>query len=208
MAYTAGRRHLCIPFGSRRLQGLSLFDSISGAGGRLPLTALSWFVVQYQAGPSLRVMLVLLGSLQISDNCAPGHVMGIWGNTPLAPIAVNIYMQVLKYRDKQARSYTVGTNFHNHNRNRTHRTLNGYGIMADTSKLWFYIYGRPEVSSVSVSLNETINDLKEKIYGKYLNSFAGCDAPVLIITKVRFIMVSMNTDVINGLCWPITPAGR
>ena len=33
---------MCIPFGSRQLQGL--FDSTSGAGasGRLPLTALSW----------------------------------------------------------------------------------------------------------------------------------------------------------------------
>jgi len=60
--------------------------------------------------------------------------------------------------------------------------------MADTSKLWFYIHGRPNVSSVSISLNETIDDLKEKIHDKAVG--IGCLAPDLIVTKVRFIMAS------------------
>jgi len=80
--------------------------------------------------------------------------------------------------------------------------------MADTSKLWYYVHGEPDVSSVSVSPNETIDDLKKNIHNDAPNSFIGCDAKHLILTKVCYIMVSMNTDVTNGLCWPITPAGR
>jgi len=80
--------------------------------------------------------------------------------------------------------------------------------MADTSKLWFYIHGKNNLSYVSVSLDETIFDLKNKIHTASPNSFAGCDAVDLILTKVRFIMVSMNTGVTKDLCWPITPVGR
>jgi hypothetical protein len=79
------------------------------------------------------------------------------------------------------------------------------------AKLWYYIdddIDRRNVSSVSVSPNETIDELKDKIFAKNPEAFAGCDAQNLILTKVRFIMVSMNTDVTNGLCWPITPVGR
>jgi len=78
--------------------------------------------------------------------------------------------------------------------NPTHRQLTT-GIpcdMANTSKLWFYIHGRPNVSSVSISLNETIDDLKKKIHTASPNSFAKCDAAELTLTKVRFIMVSSH----------------
>jgi len=62
--------------------------------------------------------------------------------------------------------------------------------MADMAKLWYYIDGQPDVSSVSVSPNETIDDLKTKIYDDSPRFFTGCDAPDLILTKVRFIMIS------------------
>jgi len=80
--------------------------------------------------------------------------------------------------------------------------------MADTAKLWYYIHGQPGLLRVSVSPNETIFELKKKIHTDSPNSFAGCDAVNLILTKVRYVMISMNTDVTNGLCWPITPVGR
>jgi len=74
-------------------------------------------------------------------------------------------------------------------------------------ELWYYIDGKRNLSSVFVSPNETILQLKRKIHIDAPNSFNGCDAPALILTKVRYIMISMNTDVTNGICWPITPVG-
>ena len=72
--------------------------------------------------------------------------------------------------------------------------------MADVAKLWYYLDGtdgRRVVSSVSVSPNETIDDLKYKIHTPNNEVLAGYNASELIFTKVRFIMVSMNTDVTN-----------
>ena len=80
--------------------------------------------------------------------------------------------------------------------------------MTDMSKLWYYIHGKLNFSFVSVSPDETIVELKKKIHNDAPNSFTGRDALDLTLTKVRFIMVSMNTDVTNDLCWPITPIGR
>jgi hypothetical protein len=80
--------------------------------------------------------------------------------------------------------------------------------MAETSKIWYYIDGEDDVTSVPVSLNETIDDLKKKIRAASLDSVKGCDAAKLILTRVRFITVSMNTGVTNSLCLPIAPAGR
>jgi len=75
-------------------------------------------------------------------------------------------------------------------------------------ELWYYVDGKCNLSSVFVSPNETILQLKRKIYYDVDKSFVGCNAPDLILTQVRFIMVSMNANVTNGLCWPITPVGR
>jgi hypothetical protein len=71
--------------------------------------------------------------------------------------------------------------------------------MADTATLWYYIGSESDVGSVSVSPNEYIDDLKEKIHKAANNTFAGCNAPDLILTKVRYIMISTNTDVTNGI---------
>ena len=67
--------------------------------------------------------------------------------------------------------------------------------MADTATLWYYIDRERDFSSVSVSPNETIDDLKKKIHRDVPTSFSGCDAKHLILTKVRYIIISMNTDV-------------
>jgi len=69
-----------------------------------------------------------------------------------------------------------------------------------THRLWYYISGKSDVSSILVLPNETIDDLKTKIYNKSTKSFTGCDAPDLILAKVRYIVMSINTDVtINGV---------
>lgn len=64
-----------------------------------------------------------------------------------------------------------------------------------THKLCYFIHGKSNVSTVFVSPNETIGDLKEKIYNEAFESFITCNAPDLILTKVRYIMMSMNTNV-------------
>lgn len=52
------------------------------------------------------------------------------------------------------------------------------------------------MSAILISPNETILNVKRKIYKDTDKSFARCNAPDLILTKVRFyIMVSINTDV-------------
>ena len=81
--------------------------------------------------------------------------------------------------------------------------------MSDTTyKIWYFIDGTYDASSVSVSLDETIVDLKKKIHSDAPNCLAGCYATFLVLTKVRYIMVFMDTDVINALYLPITPVGR
>ena len=67
-----------------------------------------------------------------------------------------------------------------------------------THRLWYYIGGQRSFSSVFVSPNELIDDLRNDIYNEVPKSFVG-RASDLILTKVRYIMMSMNTDVINGL---------
>ena len=64
--------------------------------------------------------------------------------------------------------------------------------IADMAKLWYYIdddITERILSSVSVSPNETIDELKDKIFTKTHEAFPGYNAPNLILTKVRFIMV-------------------
>ena len=80
--------------------------------------------------------------------------------------------------------------------------------MTDTAELWYYIDGKRNISSVVVSPNETILQLKRMIHTDSNKTFTEYNAQDLILTKVRSIMISMNTDVTNGLCWPITPVGR
>ena len=80
--------------------------------------------------------------------------------------------------------------------------------MADTANIWYYIDGKTDVSSLFVSPNERIDNLKKEIYKDAEKAFPECDAQDPILTKVRYIMISTNTDVTNGLYWPITPAGR
>jgi hypothetical protein len=79
--------------------------------------------------------------------------------------------------------------------------------MEDTATLWYYICSERDVGSVYVSPNETIDDLRKKIHHDAATFFNGCDPKHLILTKVRYTMISTNTDVTNGICWPITPVG-
>jgi Crinkler effector protein N-terminal domain len=74
-------------------------------------------------------------------------------------------------------------------------------------ELWYYIQGQPGTSYVSILPNKTIAHLREEIYNKTRNIFMElrCDAQRLSLRKVRYIMISVNTHVINGLCWLITP---
>jgi len=63
-------------------------------------------------------------------------------------------------------------------------------------ELCFFIDGKRSISTVFVTPNETIGDLKEKIYHKADRSFVKLSALDLILTKVRYhIMVPINTDV-------------
>jgi hypothetical protein len=75
-------------------------------------------------------------------------------------------------------------------------------------KIWYYIKGRRNVSFVSVSLNETVFEAKKKIYNDARATFSKCDPQNLILTKVHNVILSMNTDLTNGLCRPITPVGQ
>ena len=59
-------------------------------------------------------------------------------------------------------------------------------------KLCFFIDGKRSVSTVFVSPNETIGNLKEKIYHEADRSFVKWNALDLILTKVRYIMVPIN----------------
>jgi len=71
--------------------------------------------------------------------------------------------------------------------------------MTDTAELWYYIDGKRNISSVVVSPNETILQLKRMIHTDSNKTFTEYNAQDLILTKVRSIMISMNTDVTNGL---------
>ena len=63
-----------------------------------------------------------------------------------------------------------------------------------TRRLWYYISGKDNISSVFVSPNETVDDLKKRIYIMSPKSFTGCDASDIILTKVRYIVMSINTN--------------
>jgi hypothetical protein len=58
------------------------------------------------------------------------------------------------------------------------------------AELWYYIHGKREVSSVVVSPNETIVNLKRKIHDDG-GPFDGCKAPDIILTKVRYLVNSL-----------------
>lgn len=55
--------------------------------------------------------------------------------------------------------------------------------------LCYYIHGKRTALSVCVSSNETILFLKRKIYDGAPRTIIGCDAPDLILTKVRHIVI-------------------
>jgi hypothetical protein len=57
--------------------------------------------------------------------------------------------------------------------------------------LGYCIDGRLNISSVPVTPNETIEDVKEKIYRRAPNFFSGYDDVDLILTKVCYIMISI-----------------
>jgi hypothetical protein len=67
-------------------------------------------------------------------------------------------------------------------------------------KLWCYLEGDNEIFRISISPTQTIYDLKEQICHECSNSIK-CDAAQLALTKVRYIMISVNIDV-------TTPVGR
>ena len=62
--------------------------------------------------------------------------------------------------------------------------------MTDTAELWYYIDGKRNISSVVVSPNETILQLKRKIHTDSNKTFTEYNAQDLILTKVRSIMIS------------------
>jgi hypothetical protein len=68
-------------------------------------------------------------------------------------------------------------------------------------KLMYYIQDQPHVSHVTISPNETIAHLKQKIHNQCRNTFMrlGYDARELILRKVRYIMISVNIHVIKRI---------
>jgi len=64
----------------------------------------------------------------------------------------------------------------------------------DEFKLWCYVEGDYTYFGVSVSPDHTIDELKERIYGKKEKAFIGCDTSDLYLKKVRYIMTSMSTS--------------
>jgi len=60
-------------------------------------------------------------------------------------------------------------------------------------KLWCYVEGGHPYSYFEVTIlsSQTIYNLQEQIYGEVDKSFVGYDAADLILTKVRYIMISM-----------------
>ena len=72
------------------------------------------------------------------------------------------------------------------------------------NKLWCYIEGENVFFGVHISSSDTVDDLKEVIHAKGLHTGYARD---LTLTKVRYIMVSVNIDVMYGLCWLMTSAG-
>ena len=71
-----------------------------------------------------------------------------------------------------------------------------------THGLWYCI-----VSSFLISPNETIDDLKKKIYNEADKPVIGCEAPGLILTKVRYYH-GINADVKMASARPIASVGR
>lgn len=58
--------------------------------------------------------------------------------------------------------------------------------------LWYYIHGKRESSSIFVSPDETSVDLKREIHDDG-GPFDGCKAPDIILTKVRYLVISLWT---------------
>jgi hypothetical protein len=71
--------------------------------------------------------------------------------------------------------------------------------MAETSELWYYRDGAKDVSSVPVSLDDSIAKLKRKIH-ENAPAGAGFNPDDLVLIKVRYIMILMNTECNQ---WPL-----
>jgi hypothetical protein len=63
--------------------------------------------------------------------------------------------------------------------------------------LWYHVLGQRSYNRVTIPSNETIAALRKKIYAEIRHQ-AGCDVGQLILTQVRYIMISVNTRLING----------
>jgi hypothetical protein len=61
----------------------------------------------------------------------------------------------------------------------------------DGLTLWCYVQGDHTYFDVSISSSQTVSRLKEMIHTKRRSLFGSCDAPDLILLKVRYIMISM-----------------
>ena len=90
---------------------------------------------------------------------------------------------------------SASANVHVHTTNKHLQSKTEMSDADATRRLWYYISGKHYVSSVFVSPNETVDDLKKKIYTMSPKSFIGCDAPDIILTKVGYIVMSINTNV-------------
>jgi len=67
--------------------------------------------------------------------------------------------------------------------------------MADTAQIWYYVKGNLDVASLFVSPNETIEELMNRIYKVADKAFPEWDVQDIILTKVRYIMISTNAAV-------------
>jgi hypothetical protein len=79
--------------------------------------------------------------------------------------------------------------------------------MANTPyALWCYVEGDNTIFCVTASSTTPIGRLKYLIKEKS-NFLQGVDASNLSLMKVRYIMVSVWTFVMNDLCWLMTSPG-
>jgi hypothetical protein len=58
-------------------------------------------------------------------------------------------------------------------------------------KLWCYLEGAKTVFDVFIPPTENISQLRRQIYQEASKSLTECDPPDLILTKVRYIMISV-----------------
>jgi len=61
----------------------------------------------------------------------------------------------------------------------------------DKVKLWCCIEGDRRYFQVSILSSQTIYDLQKRIHDENKKHFDRCDARDLILTKVRYIVISM-----------------